>query len=155
MQSPLFIVFDEVILMGQSPDCFVLPLARYCRLRQGRDICARHGLSELMNGRGREMRGRNSFGYRRCSRLDWGQSGLDLQTTDLIPAGVINPEIGVFLWSKSTLQTHGRELGGCTAFGISDCSACLQHMSTFFPNLSAKEDGRYRMPVPKYCHQIQ
>ena len=40
--------------MGQSSDCFVLPLlARYCRLRQGQDICARHGLSELMNGRTR------------------------------------------------------------------------------------------------------
>ena len=101
------------------------------------------------------MRGRNSFGYRRCSRLDWGQSGLDLQTTELIPAGVINPEIGVFLWSKSTLQTHGRELGGCTAFGVSDCSACLQHLSILFLNLSAKIDGRYRMLVPKYCHQIQ
>ena len=58
MQSPLFIVSDESDTdgaWGTIIRLFVLPLSRYCRLRQGQDICARHGLSELMNGR--EMRG--------------------------------------------------------------------------------------------------
>ena len=62
------------------------------------------------------MRERNSFGYRRTSTgptyLDLGQSGLDLQTTEFIPAGAINPEIGVFLWPKSIRQTRRRELYG-------------------------------------------
>ena len=40
--------------------------------------------------------------------LDLGQSGLDLQTTEFIPAGAINPEIGVFLWPKSMRQTQRR-----------------------------------------------
>ena len=122
---------DGTIMRLVRSDCF-LPPRSICRLRQGRDICARHGRSELMNKRrGNE---RENF-VRSLVRLDLdlGQSGLDLQTTEFIPAGAINPEIGVFLWPKSMRQTRRRVLYGqhCLLAGLGEPVSPLGGISTF------------------------
>ena len=113
MQSPLFIVFDESDSdVGWWDNHLIrLQCSSFVRIASGsRYLCALR--TEWIN----ERRGNEGekFGYRRTTGLDLdlGQSGLDLLTTEFIPAGAINPEIGVFLWPNPMRQTRRRVLYG-------------------------------------------